>query len=553
MNRVDSYVGDSSNHICVLSESIVRQRAKWEKKIKVIFSRSLGPMEREKRNVGDKMIWSFQLRFTSRWWVRRASLKILFLIYLCSGPMNQSMGPAHLLKQRGHQVSFVLNQQWKGKLAPFGFQEYFLDSQQESTSSSNEDFWSSYIEEALPKFCQSTFDQIKSYFQLSWKTLIDDGKSDEVYLEKLFHQTHFGLIIQNHNVCYPILTRCSMPWIRFVSLVQSIGNAWWWSPTDLPGSLFVRSEWLDAISKRVSSGHRSSMERVSTMCRTTIDNSVVETSSISMSNPDMETSIFIPSKLIRAKNDLWTIDGIASIRPFDRPMTIFNCLNIFDTAHPPHRWLMSLWDLASADFQLMTRVIDLLSRTCHYFIIRKGSSRRDLKLSEPMIGECSLPQPQILPLVDLFIAHGGNKTITETLHFGEPMIVLPVLWDQYDNAQRMQDLNFGWRFDTYSFADEEFLSTIEELLQNEKLREKMNQIGENIRQRQDVQFAVATVERIAQQHRKTLIEISFALSFLFVESKTEWLSENEFPELIWKFTSDWNWTESQHSYKLIQF
>ena len=165
----------------------------------------------------------------------------------------------------------------------------------------------------------------------------------------------------------------------------------------------------------------------------------------------------------------------------------------------------SLGTLASADLQLMTRLIDLLSRTEHYFIISKGSSGQHLKLTERMIGECSLPQTKILPLVDLVITHGGNNTVTETLHFGKPMIVLPVLWDQYDNAQRMQDLHFGRRFDPYSLDGEEFLSAIEQLLSDGELRERVKDIGENIRQRQGIQFAAATAERIAQQHRKTLV------------------------------------------------
>ena len=83
-----------------------------------------------------------------------------------------------------------------------------------------------------------------------------------------------------------------------------------------------------------------------------------------------------------------------------------------------------------------------------------GPQHDELGWPGNMAGAEFLPQASLLPQVDLVVTHGGNNTVTECLHFGLPMIVLPIFWDQYDNAQRVHETGFGVRLDTYGFADE---------------------------------------------------------------------------------------------------
>ena len=112
---------------------------------------------------------------------------------------------------------------------------------------------------------------------------------------------------------------------------------------------------------------------------------------------------------------------------------------------------LSLGSLGSADVDLMRRLVEVLGETPHRYIVSKGPQHDLYDLAPNMWGEEFVPQPSILPQVDLVITHAGNNTTTECIHFGKPMIALPLFWDQYDNAQRVDETGFGARLRTYAF------------------------------------------------------------------------------------------------------
>ena len=116
---------------------------------------------------------------------------------------------------------------------------------------------------------------------------------------------------------------------------------------------------------------------------------------------------------------------------------------------------LSLGSLGSADVELMRRLVAVLADTPHRYVVSKGPRADEFELPDNMWGEARVPQTNVIPHCDLVITHGGNNTTTEAFHFGKPMIVLPLFWDQYDNAQRVDELGLGVRLDTYAFEDDE--------------------------------------------------------------------------------------------------
>ena len=111
-----------------------------------------------------------------------------------------------------------------------------------------------------------------------------------------------------------------------------------------------------------------------------------------------------------------------------------------------------------------------------------------------MSGAELVPQTRVIPLVDLVITHGGNNTVTETFHFGKPMLLLPLFWDQHDNAQRVHEAGFGVRLDTYRFTDAQMGEALGRLLRDRPLRIRLDEIGKTIRSRNGVAAAALHIE-----------------------------------------------------------
>jgi MGT family glycosyltransferase len=159
---------------------------------------------------------------------------------------------------------------------------------------------------------------------------------------------------------------------------------------------------------------------------------------------------------------------------------------------------LSLGSLGSADVELMQRLIDLLATTPHRVVVSKGPQHDQIELRERMWGEEIVPQPAILPHVDVAITHGGNNTVTECFHFGKPMVVLPLFWDQYDNAQRVSEAGFGVRLDTFEFEDTELTGAIDRLAGDGELVRRMGAMSQRLQAARGTDRAADLIERVAR-------------------------------------------------------
>jgi UDP:flavonoid glycosyltransferase YjiC (YdhE family) len=79
------------------------------------------------------------------------------------------------------------------------------------------------------------------------------------------------------------------------------------------------------------------------------------------------------------------------------------------------------------------------------------------------------------------------------------MIALPLFWDQYDNAQRVEETGFGVRLATYEFADAELTTAIDRLHADAGLAERMAPIAAAAQSSPGTVRAADLIERVVRE------------------------------------------------------
>jgi len=156
---------------------------------------------------------------------------------------------------------------------------------------------------------------------------------------------------------------------------------------------------------------------------------------------------------------------------------------------------LSLGSMGASDVGLIKRLVAMLTKSEHKFVISKGIFCDQFDLAPNMVGVKYVNQIKLLPHVDLVITHGGNNTTIESLYFGKPMIVLPLFGDQSANAERIEEKNLGKKFDPYQVTEDQLLEAIDTLLKDEEVNQRAANIGKKLRSSKKGLELVAFVEK----------------------------------------------------------
>jgi MGT family glycosyltransferase len=422
------------------------------------------------------------------------------------GPTNNCVGIGDVLRRRGHRVVFVAEESFAGTLEAKGFEERLMRlSPPPELPEVPGQFWKEFIRDTAPVFRSSTQEQLAGFILPTWQALIDGARYVDDRLAEIFDELGPDAIVEDNVCSFPAILASGRPWVRIVSC-----NPLEVKDPDLPPTfsglpLAERTNW-EAFRAEYAARCGDLQASFSEFC---VERGAPALPAMEMIHESPWLNLYLyPQELDYPR-------GVALGRTWHNLQT---CVRSTDEAWTPPEGVggdgvprlvyLSLGSLGSADLALMQRLVELLADTPHRYIVSRGPRHDEYELADNMIGEEFLPQTSVLPHVDAVITHGGNNTVTECMWFGKPMLVLPIFWDQHDNAQRVHETGYGIRLPTYGLQRDELAGAVDRLLTDGALRARVRAAGERLRAQPGTELAADLIERVAR--RGEPVEIAVA-------------------------------------------
>jgi MGT family glycosyltransferase len=420
-------------------------------------------------------------------------LTVLFAPESAYGPTNNCIGIGDVLRRRGHRVVFAAEASWQGKLTALGFEEDLIDLSPPAAGDQDAgQFWKDFIARTAPEFRKPAIEQLDTWIRPVWEELAGGVRYSHDQLRAVVARVRPDVIVEDNVVGFPALLTAGVPFVRIVSC----------NPLEIKGpDVPPAFSGYPAGDGSGWAAFRAEYERIHRPLWE--DFNAWMTAQGAPPLPDLEfihegdVNLYIYPEAAdyrrsRPLGPSWhRLDS--SVRETDEEFRLPEPLAARDGA----LIYFSLGSLGSADIGLMQRVIECLAGTPHRYVVSKGPLHEAIELAPNMWGAEFVPQVPVIAQADLVITHGGNNTTTEALHFGKPMVVLPLFWDQHDNAQRVAELGLGARLDTYRFTGRQLREAISGLLADTRLRARLAETALSIQARDGLRKAADLIEGAA--------------------------------------------------------
>ena len=397
------------------------------------------------------------------------------------GPALNSVGIAQACREQGHRAVFICDSGFRGVFSEYGFEEFEVNLSEPMPPEQAANYWSDFIQQHIPNFHKSAYDQIDNYVKDCWEAIVDTAKWAQKGLPDVLNEIKPDLICVDNVILFPAIKQSGVPWVRIVSCseneVADDNIAPYLSgcrEDDAAGQERFRRRYQEVL-KPI----HDEFNKFLIQCGEApypLANFVEE-------SPYMNLLLYPESaKFNRSKpldpNRFQYLEGcVREDSPFEVPA--------FEVNSESPLIYVSFGTLGSSDIQLMQRLIDVLGKLPYRVLLNVGDYIEQYKnVPKNIYIAAWYPQPSVIPHVDMVIHHGGNNSFTECLYFGKPALIMPYVWDGHDNAARVEETNHGLSLHRYNWTDEQMETSLQRLLDDLTIRDTLKKSSEHM-QRQD--------------------------------------------------------------------
>lgn len=115
-----------------------------------------------------------------------------------------------------------------------------------------------------------------------------------------------------------------------------------------------------------------------------------------------------------------------------------------------------------------------------------------------------VPQLEVLKRSTLFISHGGMNSVNEGLYYGNRFIVIPMDMDQYVVAERICELNLGYRLNISDITPDLLMEKAELLLSDTEAEQAVDKMSKIMQSAGGVGKAADCIEKYIKTNKNIL-------------------------------------------------
>ena len=420
---------------------------------------------------------------------------IAFFPEAAFGPALNSVGIAQACEKLGHRAVFITDPGMSGIYSGYGFPEYPVNMSEPMAPEEMAKYWSNFINNHIPNFRKSPFEQIDNYVKECWEAIVDTSVWAQKELPGVLEEIKPDLICIDNVILFPATKQYGVPWVRIISCSENeIPDPD--IPPHLSGCGENDHEGFARFEERfleVTKPTHKKFNRFLEEC----GEQPYPAGQFFETSPWLNLLLYPEAVRFKRKHPLdparfQYLEGcVRTDEPWNVPE--------FKAHNDKPLLYVSFGSLAAGDTELLKRIIRVVGELPYRTLVNVGDYADEYDNIPANVRVAPwFPQPSVLPQVDLIIHHGGNNTFTECLYFGKPAIVMPYVWDGHDNATRVHETGHGLKMDRYQWSDADLAANIDGLLNDPKVKARLTDTSASMQRGRGPQRAAEAIDKLLE-------------------------------------------------------